>query len=611
MQSIPSGQNRQELRQVSSVDSTTRISPIDAVRLLRRDVVAAISAGSDGDDEQAFLLWWLLSGRREYPAAAMAMTEAQRQRCFEPLPDWPVKGGLGLNRLLRALFAYRPDLPLAFDLSSPVGYWDALAWFYVVGLRELGLETLLDSKTRAALAGPVVFEAAVDEQPSWLMVLLWRRQPALQQALDLNTPTGRAGLRSWFSRLGIEQFGLQALVSEPAPELVKRRRIAGQGNSKERTFGVNLIGFAFGELGIGEDLRMAALACEEAGVPFRVLNIDPGKHLRQADRLVGSHCTDDVADLPYSINLFCLTGFDTLRVYAEKGLDLFEGRHNIGWWPWELPVWPQRWKAAFTVVDEVWAATRFTQKMFREACDKPVTLMSLPVSVARLKKVTRQSLGLPTRRFLFLYVFDFNSYLARKNPHAVIEAFQKAFPAEDGSVGLVLKTMNSRADSEAWHQFVAVCAADPRILLLDRTLDREVVLGLVDACDAYVSLHRSEGFGRTLAEAMLLGKPVVGTDFSGNTDFLTSETGYPVKWTKRTVAVGEYPFIEAEDGAWWAEPDLAHAASQLREAYGAAGSPWALQLPQQIGEQFSAKAIGLRMHALLRRRFNSLKAVAR
>jgi hypothetical protein len=110
---------------------------------------------------------------------------------------------------------------------------------------------------------------------------------------------------------------------------------------------------------------------------------------------------------------------------------------------------------------------------------------------------------------------------------------------------------------------------------------------------------------------MLLGKPVVGTDFSGNTDFLTSETGYPVKWTKRAVEVGEYPFIEAGDCAWWAEPDVAHAASQLREAYGAAGSPWALQLPQQVGEQFSAKAIGLRMHALLRRRFNSLKAVAR
>jgi hypothetical protein len=294
-------------------------------------------------------------------------------------------------------------------------------------------------------------------------------------------------------------------------------------------FGVNLIGFAFGELGLGEDLRMAAQACDAAGVPFKVLNIDPGKHLRQADRLLASHCTDDVAELPYAINLFCLTAADTQRVYAERGAALFDGRHNIGWWPWELPVWPQRWRGAFTLVDEVWAATRFTQTMFGQATDRPVTLMPLPVSVARLQPVSRPSLGLPSGCFLFLFVFDFNSYLARKNPLAVIAAFQRAFPVGDGSVGLVLKTMNGRADNDAWQQFVAVCAADPRITLLDRTLDREVVLGLVDACDAYVSLHRAEGFGRTLAEAMLLGKPVVGTDFSGNTDFLTQDTGYPVK----------------------------------------------------------------------------------
>lgn len=114
-------------------------------------------------------------------------------------------------------------------------------------------------------------------------------------------------------------------------------------------FGVNLIGFAFGELGIGEDLRMAAQACDAAGVPFKVLNIDPGKHLRQADRLLAPHCTDDVAELPYAINLFCLTAADTQRVYAERGAALFDGRHNIGWWPWELPVWPQRWRGAFTL----------------------------------------------------------------------------------------------------------------------------------------------------------------------------------------------------------------------------------------------------------------------
>ena len=143
------------------------------------------------------------------------------------------------------------------------------------------------------------------------------------------------------------------------------------------------------------------------------------------------------------------------------------------------------------------------------------------------------------------------------------------------------------------------------------TLDREVVLGLVDACDAYVSLHRAEGFGRTLAEGMLLGKPVVGTDFSGNTDFLTQDTGYPVKWTRLAVAPGEYPFIEPADQAWWAEPDVGHAARQMRAARAAAGSPWALQLPQQVAEQFSPEAIGARMRTLLRQRFEGLAAKPR
>jgi len=454
------------------------------------------------------------------------------------------------------------------------------------------------------LAGPALTGEADDEQPSWLMVLLWRIQGQLQQAFDLSLPAGRSGLKAWFTQRGVEQFELQALVS-PSEQTLSTRLAPSPVPVGGWKFGVNLIGFAFGELGIGEDLRMAAQACEAAGLPFKVLNIDPGKHLRQADRLMAPHCTDNIADLPYAINIFCLTGFDTLRVYAEKGPALFDGRHNIGWWPWELPVWPQRWIEAFSVVDEVWAAARFTQTMFIAQTDKHVTLMPLPVSVARLKKTSRRMLGLPTKRFLFLFVFDFNSYLARKNPLAVIDAFQKAFPVADGTVGLVLKTMNSRPAERAWLAFVERCASDRRITLLDCTLDRAQVLGLVDACDAYVSLHRSEGFGRTLAEAMLLGKPVVGTDFSGNTDFLNRKTGYPVRWSRREVLVGEYPFIEAHDTAWWAEPDLAHAAVQLRAARSAAGSDWALQLPAQMEATFSPTVIGERMKAVLSERFAS------
>lgn len=580
-------------------------SPLRAVRLLRDDVLRDFKPGFPGvDDEQRFLLWWVLAGHKEYPAAnTWRPDEPQRRWLFEPLPGWSMRHGLGMNRLLLSLYFHRRDLRQAFDFTSPVGVWDALAWFYIIGFRELNLASFIDAQTRAALNSPAFGDAGL--QPTLLMVLLWRMRPLLQQSFDLDIARGREGLREWFMREGIEQFNLHSLLdgNREEPSAAKPLKF----DATRANFGVNLIGFAFGELGIGEDLRMAARACEAAGIPFKVLNINPGQHLRQADRHVAAHVVEDAAKLPYAINLFCLTGFDTLRAYAERGPALFAGRYNIGWWPWELPVWPRRFKPAFEVVDEIWAATRFTQEMFAKATGKPVTLMPLPVSVERMKKTSRRSLGLPARRFLFLYIFDFNSYLERKNPGAVIDAFQQAF-AEDGSVGLVLKTMNSRGDNPAWEAFTQRCAADPRIVLLERTLDREVVLGLVNACDAYVSLHRSEGFGRTLAEAMLLGKPVVGTGFSGNADFLTKETGYPVKWKRRPVVKGDYPFIEAEDEAWWADPDIAHAALQMRAARAAARSEWAMQLPNQVNSLFAPKIISQHMLEILETRLSKFQA---
>jgi glycosyltransferase involved in cell wall biosynthesis len=573
-----------------------RLSPLDAIRLLRHDVVSSMVVPDGIGEEYKFLIWWLLSGQKEYPAAQMLLTESQRRSLFEPMPGWSQKSGLGMNRLLRFLHAQRPDLQRAFDIDHPVGLWDAVAWFYITGLKELGLTACLDEQTRTALNRPAfpVGQGADRIQPTWMMVLLWRMHPALQQSFDLTGPQGRVGLVRWFVQGGLGQSGLQGLVLAPKPADPVSAESVRQA-APAAVFGLNLIGFAYGELGIGEDVRMAVEACQAAGIPFKVLNIHPGQHLRQGDRWLEAHCTDDVAELPYAINLFCLTGFDTLRVYAEKGTALFDGRYNIGWWPWELPVWPQRWKGAFSVVDEIWAATQFTQQMFRAQTDKPVNLMPLPVSVARVRKMSRRALGLPARKFLFLFIFDFNSYLVRKNPQAVIAAFREAFPVDDKSVGLVLKTMNSRPEDPAWRAFIDLCAQDGRTILLDQTMDREVVLGLVQSCDAYVSLHRSEGFGRTLAEAMLFGKPVVGTDFSGNRDFLTETTGYLVKWSRQEVRVGDYPFVEEADGAYWAEPDIFHAAHQLRQAKLAAKSIWVKQLPENMQKVFSVQAIGAKM----------------
>ncbi|MCF8208912.1 MAG: glycosyltransferase, partial [Rhodoferax sp.] len=446
----------------------------------------------------------------------------------------------------------------------------------------------------------------VEPALSWLGAPSVRRPTAEQDSIaHLHAPVALASeVQQPPSSKTTDRLGLRAVTASGLCAPSGQR----QATLGDRPLGLNLIGFAFGELGIGEDVRMAAAACAAVGIAFKVVNIHPGDQLRQSDRYLSDHVdanspTEDEA--PYAFNLFCLTGFDTVRVFLERGMSLFSGRYNIGWWPWELPVWPKQWDLAFDLVNEVWAATDFTYRTYSQASQRrarppTVAWMPLPASIARVSKRTRAQLGLPHGKFLFLYVFDFNSYLARKNPLAALKAFRQAFAVDNNSVGLVFKTMNSQPDNPDWRRFEQSCAQDGRVVLMNQTLERGEVLGLIEACDAYVSLHRSEGFGRTLAEAMLLGKPVVGTNFSGNVDFLSETSGFPVKWRRRAVKPGDYPFVSASDAPWWAEPNIADAARQMQRAKMAcADRAWVSRVTQLAQETFSPERIGNRMLARL------------
>lgn len=588
--------------------------------------------------------------------------------------------------MLKNLLLVRADIAKLYDISTEAGLADAVAWMFVRALPEYGIDRWVDDKTLHALNTPVATypepasggcdrtEQDRAVELTMLMGLVWRHRTDVQPVFDITTAVGRARFLLWFVSHGVNELGLQRLVSTTwcswllgsAPELLPQgfarlgliawlaRRdvqasfdlqtpegVEGLGawtrhallhdpawrwlNESAQSapvvdgkagrwlaqpmdaFGVNLIGFARGELGIGEDVRMAAAACDAAGIAYSVVNIDPGKTTGQGDKALEANLKQQ-SNAPYPVNVFCLTGFDTQRVFFEHGAGLFANRYNIGWWPWELPVWPKAWDTVFDLVQEVWAAAEFTQVMYSQATSVPVQHMPLPASVARWDAITRRKLGLPAKRFLFLYIFDFNSYLARKNPFAALKAFRKAFPPSDDGVGLVLKTMNSNPKNGAWQRFVKECAEDPRVILMDRTLRRGEVLGLMEMCDAYLSLHRSEGFGRTLAEAMLFGKPVVGTGFSGNMDFLSENTGFPVRWSRRSVRPGEYPFVQADDCAWWAEPDLQHAAEQMRNARSAAISKdFGSNVQRFAKQQFSPLRIGLMMKERLKALCPALK----
>lgn len=591
---------------------------------------------------------------------------------FAPIGSGPDWGRFGMCPMLQYLLLARADMATVFDMTTPTGLADAIAWMFVQALPQYEMEDTVDQATLQALNAPVSwYPTAPKGQPSqsgegehavelsMLMALVWRHRADVRPLYDISSSPGRAKFLLWFVTHAVPEMGLQRLVSEQwrhwlttVPTHSPYRRLPRLGvlswiarDDLQQAFdltsalgqdhlaawtadslenqpawrwltlpqqqatalaprrntwlarplaarGVNLIGFARGELGIGEDVRMAVAACQAAGIDYSVVNIGTGPRTRQTDELLQADIAAGSA-APYPINIFCLTAFETVQTYLRQGPQLFRQRHNIGWWPWELPVWPDKWRAAFDLVDEVWAASRFTQDLYGSISDTPTYSMPLPVDVSRMRTLSRTALGLPPRRFLFLYVFDFNSYMRRKNPIAALKAFERAFLPEDGSVGLVLKAMNGDPADRLWRHFKRECAKDRRVIVLEETLDRGAVLALVQACDAYVSLHRSEGFGRTLAEAMLFGKPVVGTNFSGNVDFLTARTGFPVQWRRTNLRPGDYPFVEPSDGAWWAEPDIADAATQMRAARLAAKNAAFVNSVQRFAtHQFSPKRIG-------------------
>lgn len=596
---LTAAQNRMKLLASSkNSSSNSRPDPLIFAYLLREDLQQKFpnqyNVRSQAKQNK-LAEWWRQRGCYEYPAWVHAeLLRSYGNRPLDPMTDWPRYKQFGMSPLLSHLMANRPDLREHFDTQTQEGLWHAIAWLYIHGLNEHDAMSMVDAQIVKALdqTPPFFISTSSISRPTWLMFFLWRVSGELQAEFDLTDETRWSDYIAWFLAEGVVAYRLSPLVAnrwkDEIQQFLTQQNSSSTANdsplnlrwalnsqpdheqTSQRPFGVNLIGFAFGELGIGEDIRMAAEECEEAGIPVAIVNIDPGQQVRQKDlallKYLKSQDSDECEDAPYAINIFVLTGFDTARVYLEKGNKLFDGRYNIGWWPWELPVWPKRWRVALDLVDEVWAGSTYTGDTYRRAAklapkELPIKTVPLRVSVARLKPMTRKALGLPEKRFLFLYVFDSNSYLTRKNPIAALKAFQKAFPDQQAQVSMVFKTMNPKKNNPEYMRFKKQCLADKRVILLEKTLDRGEVLGLIQSCDAYISLHRAEGFGRTIAEAQILGKPTIATDFSGSKDFVKENA---VSWKPVKLKDKDYPFVLKDDHAWWAEPSITDAARKMK-----------------------------------------------
>ena len=184
------------------------------------------------------------------------------------------------------------------------------------------------------------------------------------------------------------------------------------------------------------------------------------------------------------------------------------------------------------------------------------------VSVGAVRSGRKRDFGWRDEETVFLFVYDYRSVFERKNPVGAVAAFRRAFPRGDEDVRLIVKSVNAAIDPPNRERVRLAAANDPRITLMDGYLDRAEKNEMIAACDAYVSLHRSEGFGYTLAEAMALGKPVIGTPWSGPADFMTLSNSYPVGFELVELSADFGPYAA---GQVWADPDLESAAAAMRQ----------------------------------------------
>lgn len=521
----------------------------------RKDFPATMTTDTPGALMDA-AKWWDKIGNKEYHQLRWDTTSIWSY--FGDVDEAPPVL-LPVPRFAQVLLNHRADLRANFQIDNLVGQIFFFEWWNNHGRIEYPRLTW-NIWCDLLAVHPANSQKALDI-PRFLAAI-WSERNDLQSVFKIDTVAGTNGLIKWWQRHGKNEYGLMAAIDIQRGSDNLSYYASANFPHGSLPYGVNVIGFPQGMLGLGEDARVAALAIDTLSVPVVVVNAPmsgPAKLVHTADRLLSEN-------LRYGISLFCLPPAEMIRLALGGGRHIIDSNtYKIGAWPWELPKWPRAFGRADDFVDEIWAQSRYVESVYLQLGRKPVFHMPMVVEIPRPLNPDRKRFGLDTGSFLFYLMFDGNSWLSRKNPMAGVLAFQKAFGSAKEPVGLVVKAMNVRDDDPVWQAICRVAGEDSsRIKIISEQLGRQDSIDFMAACDSYISLHHAEGFGRVIAEAMLLEQPVVVTNFSGNVDFCKDSTSYLVNGELVSLRDGEYLF---HDGQYWCDPDVDIAAAQLRRLY--------------------------------------------
>lgn len=493
------------------------------------------------------------------------------------LMDWvnqAAPGHLCITRAARALYDKRPDLKEAFP-AVPGRDEDGYAqWLLHHASQEVHLpQRILEGQ--ATLLSQAPRNAATPPQG-----LLRRSVYSLAwSARKLTYP---------FTTLAFRQRVHQLLLSKAYKSAPAAQKVSVKTGAQNQN-GLNVIGYLKAESGVGQAARSTLKAAEAAHLPHSRINFETGAISRKE-----AEVELDGAGPQYNINLFHINADQMPVVRMELGDELWQQRYNIATWYWELPEFPEEWQGRFEGLDEIWAASSFCQQAIAARSPVPVVYMPPSITLPEAEPGGRARFNIPDDAFVYLVMADGLSYLERKNPMGAIAAFQQAFPEDDG-VRLMIKTINAGDfSSAALKEIQAAADQDSRLILMDAYLSTAGIRALLESVDVLVSLHRSEGFGLHIAEALYCGKPAIVTAWSANMDFTTPANSYLVPARLEPIGQNIGPYKAHQI---WAHPDLDIAASHMQtcrtqpdeaRARGARGHA-------DIRQHFSPEAIGKRI----------------
>lgn len=468
---------------------------------------------------------------------------------------------LKVTPAMEAIRRQRMDLICGFQNQFSQNREAFVRWYLQYGARELSLESAYTDAVQAAA------EAHAEE--------------CKVRAVDRRT----------FAQKVVDR--LRRIIGVPPI-----RRQSESISAVEYPAGVNLCGFIKGDFGLGESARILATILEAAEIPYTVVDFQDAKDHTYTNQAFANKISNEFL---YNTNIFDTNGDGQAIFLSHVAPEALEGRYNIGYWAWELPEFPEDgWEEAFVLLDEVWTCSDFTSAAIRQKSPIPVVTIPHAITMQVRSEKTRADFGLPENPFLFLVMYDVRSFSERKNPQAAVEAYLRAFPQETEGVRLLLK-LNVPPDWDGEDGLLQKLLRRSDVLTISERLSKPDLNALIGCANAYVSLHRSEGFGLGPAEAMALGIPAVLTNWSGNTQYMREGACCPVDYKIIEIPTTHGPY---KKGCHWAEPNIEDAARQMKRLANDSGfyARMAAEAKKVIAEEFSPKAVG----AVARKRLNAL-----